>query len=144
MKELARRAFLRFIPVVAAAGPMAAKAAVNGAMSQQVAGALGQALNGAPSALQAPNMPPEIQALYDLTAKRREQAQQIIAYRDGHFDADIAALRSLPHATKVRMQLARDDAFKAANRTIWDKISEWQGRFQTRQAGQMIGHQRIL
>jgi hypothetical protein len=128
LKQMARRAFLRGAGTAALAAPIAAKAAVNNAMAQHTGGALGSVLQQPPSAPAAINTPPELQALYDLSQKRQERAQQLVAYRDGHFDADIAALRSLPHASKVRMQQARDDAFKAANRTIFEQISEWQSK----------------
>lgn len=128
MRALARRAFLRFMPLAAAAGPMAARAVVNDQMARHTGGALGSALAEAPTPPLSIDYPPEFQALEALMQTRHERAQTTIAYRDGHFDPHIAALRSLPHATKVRMQIAQDEAFKAANRSLSERIQEWRAK----------------
>jgi hypothetical protein len=135
--SLARRGFLKFFGGAAVAGPAVARNAVNHAMASQQAGALANAVSAYQTPVAAPEEPPVIRELRELGWRRNEDAQRLIAYRDGHFDSDIACLHSLPHATKVRMQKARDDAWTKETRSIFDRLRDLENGIAGRIGGTM-------
>lgn len=123
---LSRRAALGRIMGGAALAPTLAQNLASSAISAQATAPLKPLTEGA---MVPPSASPISEAehllrkpLRWLHAKTQGDFQDRVMYRQGPFDPDIAALNSLPYASRVRMQQHRDKATRSQLDGLREKL----------------------